>query len=70
MRLATLFLFRGGGPEGPWPDRGWVNAADRRGIGGRSLLAVEVAAAASVVRLGPELALKLHELQILVPSQR
>jgi hypothetical protein len=40
---------------------GEANAPDRRGIGVRRLSAVEVAAAAPAVRLGSELALKLHE---------
>jgi len=38
-----------------------ASAPDRRGIGVRSLSAVEVAAAAPAVRLGPQLPLKLHD---------
>ena len=40
---------------------GDLNAPNGRGIGGRRLSAVEVAAPAPAVRLGPELALELHE---------
>src|SRR5215207_867730 len=40
---------------------GDAEAPDRRGIGGWRLSAVEVAAAAPEVGLGPELAFKLHE---------
>jgi hypothetical protein len=40
---------------------GDLNAADGRGIGGRRLSAVEVAAPAPAVRLGPELPLELHQ---------
>jgi hypothetical protein len=40
---------------------GEVNASDRRGIGGRRLSAVQVAAPAPAVGLGPELAFQLHE---------
>ena len=42
----------------------------RSRVVGQGLSAVEVAALVPAVFLGPELALKLHELQTLVPSAR
>src|SRR5215211_3303561 len=69
MRLVTLFLIRGGGPGRPRLTMGDLNAADGRGIGGRRLSAVEVAAPAPAVHLGRSWRSSRVRLQSLVPRR-